>query len=119
MGPNVVLIVFVRGCKIRFATPYFFIMNYNDILRAYKFVFNLPESEDRQNLLDVIDYVDNSYINHCEEIGYVAIEEIEEMEKETKEECVEILKDILDSYTILDKENILEQFKIKINGSDR
>ena len=108
MGPNVVLIVFVRGCKIRFATPDFFIMNYNDILRAYKFVFNLPESEDRQNLID-----------HCEEIGYVAIEEIEEMEKETKEECVEILKDILDSYTILDKENILEQFKIKINGSDR
>lgn len=119
MGPNVVLIVFVRGCKIRFTIPYFFIMNYNDILRAYKFVFNLPESEDRQNLLDVIDYVDNCYINHCEEIGYVAIEEIEEMEKETKEECVEILKDILDSYTILDKENILEQFKIKINGSDR
>lgn len=94
-------------------------MNYNDILQAYKFAFNLPESEDRQNLLDVIDYVDNRYINHCEEIGYVAIEEIEEMEKETKEECVEILKDILDSCIILDKENILEQFKIKINGSDR
>ena len=41
------------------------------------------------------------------------------MEKETKEECVEILKDILDSCIILDKENILEQFKIKTNGSDR
>ncbi len=94
-------------------------MNYNNILQAYEFAFNLPESEDRQNLIDIIDYVDNRYINHCEEIGYVAIEEIKEMEKETKEECVEILKDILDDCIILDKENILEQFKIKTNGSDR
>ena len=94
-------------------------MNYDNILQAYKTVYALPESEEKQNLIDVIDYADSCYIDHCEDLGYVAIEEIKEFEKDTKDECVEIFEDILNSCIIFEPKSILEQFKIKIYGSDR
>ena len=54
-------------------------MNYDNILQAYKIIHTLPESENKQKLLEVIDYVDSCYINHCENLDREAIQEIEEL----------------------------------------
>ena len=94
-------------------------MNYDNILQAYKIIHTLPESENKQKLLEVIDYVDSCYINHCENLDREAIQEIEELPQETKNECVEVLKDILESCIIFEPKSILEQFKLKVNGNDR
>lgn len=111
---------FVCGLVEKSANPFlFFIMNYDNILQAYKTTFAMPASEERLNLLDVLNYAEDCYVDHCEDVGYVAIQEIEEMEKETKDECVEILEDLLESCTIFEPKSILEQFKIKVYGSDR
>lgn len=94
-------------------------MNYDNISQAYKLVLAMSDSDEKENLLDVLNYVDDCYVDHCEKLGHIAIEEIKEFEKDTKDECVEILEDLLDSCTIFEPKSILEQFKIKVYGSDR
>ena len=94
-------------------------MNYDNISQAYKLVLAMSDSDEKENLLDVLNYVDDCYADHCEKLGHIAIEEIKEFEKDTKDECVEILEDLLDSCTIFEPKSILEQFKIKVYGSDR
>lgn len=58
-------------------------MNYETIEKAYK-IANELSKEKRMILLEVLDYADSCYVDHCEKIGSIAIEQIESIRDDIK-----------------------------------
>lgn len=52
-------------------------------------VLHNGEELDMEALAVIVDYADSCYVEHCENVGEVAIENIEELQKETINEIID------------------------------
>lgn len=74
-------------------------MDYQDINKAYEYIHEYMngtlDSEYKDALYSVVNYADDCYVDHCEEIGTIAIENIKEMEDEWLDRACDVLHSLI------------------------
>lgn len=92
---------------------------YDSISKIFDYLADREKhSLDENALKDAVTYAEDCYIEHCEDLGTVAIEEIHEMESEIIQRTFEILKNIFKETSLSEEQQtrILENYKKEIKN---
>lgn len=75
----------------------------------------LPDAN-KDNILEAIDYGEECYVDHCEEIGRFAVVEIDEIKSETVALCGDILLKVLETHCPEHVEAVMKEWLEQVSS---